>query len=203
MADPSANAGELPLGLQVISRQLDEAEEKARRIIDGISNTQGSWQPREGAWSIVQCLDHLGRTNTVYAAALREALNNAKQVRGAMTGFIQPGCPSRIMIRLLEPPPMGKMRAPKKIVPATQVNKDDSLRSFLHSHNEVRAVMHQGAWVDLNRIRFRNPFVSSLRFTVGAGLLIIAAHDRRHLWQADQVRQSAGFPQSSSIAMTN
>jgi len=26
-----------------------------------------------------------------------------------------------------------------------------------------------------------------LRFTVGTGILIITAHDRRHLWQARQV----------------
>jgi len=49
---------------------------------------------------------------------------------------------------------------------------------------------------NVNRIRFRNPFVRSIRFTVGTGLLIISAHDRRHLWQAEQVRRSEGFPQS-------
>ncbi len=43
--------------------------------------------------------------------------------------------------------------------------------------------------MDLNRIRFKNPFVHLLSFTVGTGLLIILAHDRRHLWQAEQVGQ--------------
>jgi hypothetical protein len=55
-------------------------------------------------------------------------------------------------------------------------------------------VIREGAGLGLNSIRFRNPFIGFLRFTVGAGLLIIAAHDRRHLWQAGQVRQSAAFP---------
>jgi hypothetical protein len=58
----------------------------------------------------------------------------------------------------------------------------------------MRSVVRDGAELDLNRIRFHNPFVATLRFTVGAGLLIIAAHNRRHLWQAEQVRQAAGFP---------
>ncbi len=39
-------------------------------------------------------------------------------------------------------------------------------------------------FVDKFRIRFPNPFLPALRFTVGAGFLIIAAHERRHLWQA-------------------
>ena len=65
---------------------------------------------------------------------------------------------------------------------------------FLHSQEDMRRVVRESADLDLNRIRFRNPFIGFLRFTVGAGLLIIAAHNRRHLWQAEQVRRAAGFP---------
>jgi hypothetical protein len=30
-------------------------------------------------------------------------------------------------------------------------------------------------------------------FSIATGLFVIAAHDRRHLWQAEQVRQAPGF----------
>jgi hypothetical protein len=46
----------------------------------------------------------------------------------------------------------------------------------------------------VNRIRFWNPFVLGLRFTVGTGFQIIASHGRRHLLQAERVRDSADFP---------
>jgi hypothetical protein len=68
------------------------------------------------------------------------------------------------------------------------------LEGFLRAQEMIRAVLLENAGLDLNRIRFRNPFIGFLRFTVGAGLLIIAAHDRRHLWQAGRVREAAGFP---------
>jgi hypothetical protein len=42
--------------------------------------------------------------------------------------------------------------------------------------------------LDLNRLRFRNPFIGLLRYSVATALLVIGAHDRRHLWQAEQVR---------------
>jgi len=48
--------------------------------------------------------------------------------------------------------------------------------------------------LDFNRVRFRNPFVPLLRFTVGTGLMIINAHDRRHLWQAQRVKEFEGYP---------
>jgi hypothetical protein len=46
----------------------------------------------------------------------------------------------------------------------------------------------------VNRIRYRNPFIPLLRFTVGAALEIIAKHTSRHLLQAEGVRQDMSFP---------
>lgn len=57
-------------------------------------------------------------------------------------------------------------------------------------HDRVRALIRESQNLDLNRIRFRNPFVRLFYFTVGTGLLVISAHDRRHLWQAKQVLAS-------------
>ena len=59
------------------------------------------------------------------------------------------------------------------------------------------AVLRKAAGIDLNGTRFVNPFLSLIRFSMGSGFQIIAAHERRHLWQAKQVRGRAGFPQSS------
>jgi hypothetical protein len=58
----------------------------------------------------------------------------------------------------------------------------------------VRSVIEVVSDMDVNRIRFKNPFVPFFRFTVGTGLLVITAHDRRHLWQANQVTVARGFP---------
>jgi len=30
--------------------------------------------------------------------------------------------------------------------------------------------------------------------TISSGLLLIGAHNRRHLWQAERVKERAGFP---------
>jgi len=194
MPSPGTNAVELPPDLQTIVDELDISDREARRIIDGLSDKQANWQPRETAWSIAQCLDHLARGNVMYAKALRAALHESRAARKPRREPVRPGWLSAMFIRSLEPPPKRKMRAPKKIVPASSANKDEVLQAFLHSQEAMRSVIWEGANLDLNRIRFRNPFVGFLRFTVGAGLMIIAAHDRRHLWQAQQVRCSTDFP---------
>jgi hypothetical protein len=45
--------------------------------------------------------------------------------------------------------------------------------------------------VDLAAVRFSNPFVRRYRFSLAQGLLVITAHERRHLWQAWRIRGAA------------
>jgi len=196
MDSGQANSAELPPHLRAILDDLEKADQQARRIAAGLSDAQANWHPDETGWSVAQCLDHLGRANTVYAAALHKALKESRSAKGPSRGPIQPGWFSRLVIRSFEPPPKRKLRAPKKIVPGSEIRSQEALQSFLRSHEDVRTVIRDGAQLDLNRIRFRNPFIGFLRFTVGAGLLIITAHNRRHLWQAERVLECSGFPKS-------
>ena len=148
-----------------------------------------NWQPSGGtAWSIAQCLDHLAQANTVYTAALRSAVQGVDPKNVPRRGPIQPGWLARYFIRSLEPPPRLKLRAPAKIIPASHRSGEEALNAFIRSHDQIRSFADESTEVDLNRIRFKNPFVKLLRFTTGAGLMIMAAHDRRHLWQAKQVQ---------------
>jgi hypothetical protein len=189
------NRTEIPPDLQAILDDLDASDSGARRVVSGLSDMQANWQPRETAWSVAQCIDHLARANTMYAAALKEAVKSPSSADKKRSEPIRPGgWLSRRFILALEPPPKTKMRAPKKIVPASRIDSEEALGKYLRSTEEMRAVVDAGAKLDLNRIRFHNPFFGFLRFTVGSGLLITSAHNRRHLWQAEQVRGSADFP---------
>ena len=68
------------------------------------------------------------------------------------------------------------------------------LERFLRSNDVARNLVRRASPYDVNRIRFRNPFVPLLRFTVGTGLEIISRHQHRHLLQAERVRQAPAFP---------
>jgi hypothetical protein len=69
------------------------------------------------------------------------------------------------------------------------------LERFLRNNAAARQLIVRAGEYDVNRIRFRNPFVPVFRFTVGTGLEIISKHEGRHLLQAERVRQSVGFPE--------
>jgi hypothetical protein len=62
--------------------------------------------------------------------------------------------------------------------------------TFRGSHNKIRTLTEEAGNPDLNRLRFRNPLFPILRVRVGAGRLIMPAHQRHHLWQAQRVREA-------------
>ena len=88
------------------------------------------------------------------------------------------------------------MSAPPQIQPSTRIELS-ILDRFVASNGALRKAISQAARKDVNRIRFKNPFVPLVRFTVGTGFQILTAHERRHLLQAQRVRNAPSFPASS------
>ena len=177
-----------PPDLQAILNEMDRTDAEARQLVSMLSEAQINWQPGGGTgWSVVQCLDHLTQSTALYVPALLAAVRKAKASVASPRKPIQPGWLARLFIRELEPPPKRKIKAQKKVTPAAQLKSAEVLRSFLAAHDQVRSLVEEARELDLNRIRFRNPFLRVFPWTVGAGLIILGAHDRRHLWQAQQV----------------
>ena len=174
----------LPPDLAKILCELAQVEEHARRLIAELSAEQANWQPRDGCWSVVQCIDHLARINSIYVQALRDAVSRRNGKKSPGRQEIRPGRFSRWFLRQMEPPAKRRMRAVSKTVPASHADPAETLERFVASHAGVSELIEQAAAINLNRIRFKNPLVPLMNFTVGTGLLIVAAHDRRHLWQA-------------------
>src|SRR4029453_2049355 len=96
-----------------------------------------------------------------------------------------PGLIGGWFVRTLEPPvrPRRKMTAPGKIKPRTAPALADAFAAFLASQDEARDFLRTYADIDLAGVRFPNPFIRGVRFTLATGLHVIAAHERRHLWQ--------------------
>lgn len=187
----------LPEDLREIQSQLAASDHEAQGLLRDLDEEQLNWRPDERSWSIAQCLDHLNVTNRVYLAPMLLAIEEARRKGAARKGPVHLGFFGRWFVASLEPPPKRKLPAPRKIVPAVRKGRAELIEEWRLSQAEADAVLREAAGIDLNGTRFVNPFFSLIRFSVGTGFQVIAAHERRHLWQAKQVRGRAGFPQSS------
>ncbi len=197
MAMPSPSA--VPSDLTAITDALDAVDHEAGQLVADLDRAQFNWRPDGGGWSIAQCLDHLTRANCVYLDALRVGAAHARSAQFVRRGPIRPGILSRLFIRALGPTRPMRLPIPPAIVPAaSDLKKEDVLPAFLRIQEDVRAFAQACADLDLNRARFVNPFVRGIRFSVGTGLLVIAAHDQRHVGQAYRVRDAAAFPRHAT-----
>ena len=184
----------LPDDLQHILTDLDANLQRAEAVVQGLDDEQLNWRPAPTSWSIAQCLDHLNVANRTYLGPMREAIATAQRQGRSRRGPIRQGFVERWFTESLEPPPRFRMPAPGKIVPSTvRLGKGEVLAEFRRLQGEAMALLHEASGLDLG-VRFPNPFIPLVAFTVGTGFLVIASHERRHLWQAENVRRNPGFP---------
>jgi hypothetical protein len=185
----------VPEDVQRILDDLDANDRRVRDLVHGLNDEQFNWKPDARSWSIAQCLDHLNVASRQYVAPMLVAVEAGRKAGLNRKGPIHSGFLERMFIRNLEPPPKWKIPAPGKIVPMMAPKpKAEVMEEWRLSQEEVRVLLHAAAPLDLNKIRFVNPFIPWLRFTVGTGFLVITTHERRHLWQAEKVKGRAGFP---------
>ena len=187
-------AAPLPPDVQEILRALDDIDRRAGLLIVALDDERFNWRPDERSWSVAQCLDHLNISNRAYLDPMRAALERARRQGRVRRGAIQPGFLGRWFVATLEPPPKRRLPAPKKIVPAARKGRDEVIGEWRRIQAEVKDLLRAGAAQDLNGIRFVNPFFSLIRFSVGTGFQVIAAHERRHLWQAERILANPRFP---------
>ena len=182
-----------PADIRSLFEQLDAAEREARAIAAGLSEEEGTRRPRPNAWSIAECLDHLATGNRVYVRAMREPVAHARARGRLRRRPAAPGWIGGLFVRQLEPPPRwwSRLPSPRKARPGAG-GLGETLRAFCAAQTEVRAFLGEHADLDLNGVRFPNPFFPGIRFSLATGLHVITAHERRHLWQARRVRETLG-----------
>jgi hypothetical protein len=176
-----------------LERAFDENEQNARVLVNGLSESQGTWRAEPGAWSIAECLDHLATANRVYLAAMQPPAERALAQGRLRLGPARPGWIGGWFARSFEPPvkTLFKMRAPRKIQPRASPPLGHALDQFLASQREVVTFLRKYSTIDLAGVVFPNPLIRGLRFSLATGLHVLAAHERRHLWQAWGVRRAA------------
>ena len=88
-----------------------------------------------------------------------------------------------------------KTPAPRTAHPASTFDPASVRSEFERTLTTLEAVAKRAVKVDSGRARFANPFAGGRRvFNVATGIMVLLAHARRHLLQAEQVKARPDFP---------
>lgn len=186
---PSANS-QLP----EITREIEEIGREAQSQLGGLTARQLNWKPNPGQWSIGQCLDHLITANKQYFPLLRklvtgEAKKSVFERLPLLPGFFGP-----VLIKSLGPEATRKFKAPQVFQPSSSDVGADVVESFVAHQRELSALLEETANLDLRRTIITSPASRFVTYSLLDAYRIIIAHEKRHLRQAQNVREAVGFP---------
>src|SRR5687768_17008424 len=170
-----------------VAAQLAGIHATLDRLMARVSAGQLTWQPEGGRhWSIGQCLDQLTKAADIYSAPIADAIS------AAPTGAANPARPNllgRAFLWFIEPPVRIKTPAPATANPASTFDPALVRSEFERTLMTLQALALRAVKVDSGRARFANPFAGGRRvFNVATGIMVLLAHARRHLLQAERVK---------------
>lgn len=82
----------------------------------------------------------------------------------------------------------------RSMVPDPVLEEGDVLERFRANQNRLVMLLEGARGADLGKIRFGSPFAAIVRLSLGTGLALLLAHNRRHIWLIREVLAADGFP---------
>ena len=167
--------------------------EKAKSLTAGLSAAQMSWRPQPGKWSIAQNLAHLN-FGYPYLDTLASSIAAARAKGIIGNGPFRYGWLSSWIMKSMEPPPKRKFKAAKVNTPSPDVDAAKALADYLRMGARLTELIQEADGLDLARAKTPFGALKWAKIPLGARLAHLTTHDRRHLWQAEQVRNDPNFP---------
>jgi hypothetical protein len=176
----------LPLQLTQVKEELVLACARACVLCTGLDEARWAWRPSPARWSVGECLTHLNITSEQFIPLLDQAIRDgrARSVEGRPPFGL--GLVGWALLKFIEPPYRMKTKTAPAFEPARLESMAATLDRFDYLQQEVQARIDRSAGLALDRLTLISPFDGRVKYNLYAAFRLIAAHQRRHLWQAEQ-----------------
>jgi hypothetical protein len=176
-----------------VLEELDANRQDTKVLLLGVTDAQFNWKPEPQFWSMSECFTHMTSVIRLDLAEMKRVIALAKADSFYSTGPFKYGFISRWFVRSMEPPPKRRFKAPGIYVPMSPLPLEAGTREFFEALDDLSALVQEANGLDLVRIKVVSPVSKFIKMPLGARFLLLTAHNRRHLWQALQVKQHPRF----------
>jgi hypothetical protein len=195
MASPYTDS-DVPIDeeLAAYNEQVDAICEAASALLAGLDDARFNWRPEAGAWSIAQCLGHLTLTGKAYLGPMEEAIAKAREEGLVGKGPFRYGLLEGLFVRAVEPPVRLKViKSPSALTPPPEQSLEAGMNAFFRLQRRIVRALQQADGLHLARIKVPSPVKPLFTFSLGRCFAFLLAHERRHLEQAQRVRENPRF----------
>ena len=193
-AEVPADSLPLPGSLGGIAEQIEAIRERLETLAAGKSNEALNWRPEANRWSIAECIEHLNLTADMLLPEIDKSIAAGITAEPGTEGVARHSMLFRWLLPVIEPPPKRRFKAPRASRPRPDLHAESVVARFAKVQDEVVERLDRARGINLTRTKVRHPGAPLMRFRLGEIFVTIAAHERRHLWQAEQVTKAEGFP---------
>ncbi len=175
--------------------QYDATLSEVERLVAPLTPEQRNWKASDGGWTVDDCLDHLAKVGMQYAGSIEASIDYGQAERMFAAGPFRYGWLERLFVRLTEPPPRFRVKAPRVFRP--EPRQGCALEAYRAANRKLRELAGRAKGMDLRKIRVASPATDRLKVSLGIALALAVAHERRHIYQMRQILKAAGLVPSS------
>lgn len=187
MIDSVQKEQELPPRLLALRDELRKTLERALTLAENASPESWTYDPAPGRWSVGACIEHLNATSLAFVPLLESTIGELRRQHRVSDGRYRMDVMGWVLCRSNEPPVRIKFRTKKQFDPPVVGDRDDVMREFDRLQSELFRLIGESSGLAIDRVKIRSPFDERVRYNVYSAFRLLAAHQRRHLWQAEQV----------------
>lgn len=190
---PEREASDLNPQLAAIALELEDARQRAHRL--GAAADEDAWHQRSapGRWTVGECVAHLNLTSEAYLPLIAHAIESGRQMGGPARERHRRDLLGWFLCRSMEPPVRIRVKTSTPFVPTASGSRAELLAEFDRLQAEVVESLDAADGLQLEKLKVGSPFNSRLRYNLYSCFRIIPAHQRRHLWQAEQELRALGI----------
>jgi DinB superfamily len=172
--------------LESVETELDEATARAWQLVKSTDPRLFTVRPKPVSWSAAECLSHLSISTDMFLPVLQQAIREAREK--GLTSDRKPSMDliGRTLRWFLEPPIRSRVKTAAPLVPRSVRAKAEAFGEFSSLQSKLIDLLHAAEGLDLRKLKIVSPFDKRVKYNLYSAFRIIAAHQRRHLWQAEQ-----------------
>lgn len=168
-----------------VIEELDSNEKLVERIIQD-NKHRLNVRPSASEWSIGECIAHLSTVANQLSKPLTTAIRDARAQGKRGEEPFRYGVIGRWFTKSMEPPVKRKSKTFKIYEPTVPVSPEALMREFRDAHDTLKQLAREADGLDLARIKMKSPAFKWLKIGLGDWFFSTAAHERRHIWQAEE-----------------
>jgi len=169
-----------------LQTQFREISARASALRDRFDAPLFGVRPQADSWSAAECLLHLNMSADPYFPMWRDAMARNAGARQPPQEKYRLDFWGWVLVWTLEQPPRFRFPTQNPFEPVNVGPIDEVLPAFLERQQRIRQAIEESRGVAVDAIKITSRFARQVRYSVWSSFCVIAAHERRHLWQAER-----------------